>query len=173
MSSPLIRIDTSGIDAFCKEALLAMDRLDREVSDIFYAWTVRICTDIVQQSPQWSGDLASNWNYSVNVVDYTYTMSPNKADGDYRNGAVQKKSHGTGRYIFQRGDSPAVAMSLARMAAAPRPTWRDTVFFANATPIAPEVEAHSIKIRPVNLIQGQVAMISYTVTKESQSGRIL
>jgi hypothetical protein len=167
----IVKLDTSGIDAYIKAIDLEMARLDREISEVFYFWTTRIFVDLVRQSPQWSGDLATNWNYSVKEPNYSYTKIENKATG--RDGVVDKRRMAVGKIVYQKDMDPAVAEALTRMKSVAPPTWRDTVYFANATPIAPYVEAHSIYIRPVNLIQGQVAMIAYTVTKEQQNGRVL
>lgn len=169
--SPIVKLDTSEIDAFLHKIDLEMARLDREISETYYLWTTRIFVDIVRQSPQWSGDMASNWNYSVKEPNYSYTMIENKAARG-RDG-VDKRRMAVGKIVYQKDMDPAVAEALTRMKFVNPPSWRDSVFFANATPIAPYAEAHSIYIRPVNLIQGQVAMIAYTVTKEQQSGRVL
>lgn len=164
----MIHIDTSGIDAFVAQLNLEMARFDREISEHFYRYTVELFQDIVWQSPQWSGDMASNWNYSVHQPNFTYVKSENKAAGE-----VNKKRMAVGKIVYRRGMDPAVETAMSRMRNVPRPTWRDTVYFANATPIAPYVEAHSIHIRPVNLIGGQVAMIAYTLNREAHSGRIV
>lgn len=164
----MIHIDTSGIDAFIRAVELDMARFDREISSAFYGWTKRIFHDIVRQSPQWSGDMAANWNYSVGSPNVSYSPLPNKAAGP-----VRQKSMAVGKIVYARGMEPAVSLAYMRMLAVPQPTWRDTVYIANGTPIAPYVEAQSIRIRPVNLIEGQVAMIGYTVTKEMQNGGVL
>ncbi len=163
----MIVLDTSGVDAFVQQARLDMARLDREVSAVFYKWTARIFKDLVTTSPQWSGDLAANWNYSVGSPDFSYTQIPNKTGSE---AGIDYVAQNFG--VFERGDYRAVSMALERMLAVTQPTWRDTVYFANATPIAPEVEAESIKIRPVNLVEGQVMMIKNTVIKERRRGRL-
>jgi hypothetical protein len=45
------------------------------------------------------------------------------------------------------------------------PTWRDVVYITNPAPIAEKVEAQTILIRPVNLVDGRIAMIQYYVDK--------
>lgn len=163
----MIHIDTSGVDAFCKEALLELARLDREISAAYYDWTKTVFEGVVQRSPQWSGDMTANWNYSVGSPDMSYTMLENKAAGPKR-----QKRLAVGKVVYKMGAQPATGIALARMSEVTQPSWRDTVFITNATPIAPDVEAQTIYIRPVNLIQGQVAMINYAIMTESQRGLI-
>lgn len=148
----MILVDTSGIDAFCLAAERELARLDREISEAFYTWTWNLFKELVTATPQWSGDLAANWNYSVGTPDMSYRQILNKT-GDEPGIDHWRENQG----VFQRGDWRAVEMALAR-AQGKRPTWRDTVYFTNATPIAQQVEDESIRIRPVNLVAGHVVM---------------
>jgi hypothetical protein len=157
----MIKVSTSGIAAFNQALSLELARLDREISFIFYRWTIRIFRELVEDSPQWSGDLASNWNYSVGSPDYSYSRSPNKTGDDAR---VDYWRQDQG--VFQRGHPNAVLTAMSRMEMVRPPAWRDTVYFANATPIAPSIP--NIKIRPVNMVNGQVIMIEQVVMRESQ-----
>ena len=161
----MIRIDTSGVAAFNKALDLELARLDREISAAFAGWTKRIFTGLVQDSPQYSGDMTANWTISLNTPDYSYSEIPNKylASAPFAND-VQGE-------VYQRGHPIAVAMALAKMSGV-NPTWRDKVFFANATPIAEKIEAGQIALRPVNLVNGAVAMIQYRVDVENMRGAI-
>lgn len=148
----MIKVNSAGIESFNLKLVAEWARFELALSAVFAAWTRRVFTGLVFGSPQWSGDLAANWNYSVNGLDYSYDDSLKDAvDVVFLTGVVQ------------RGDFRAVSIALNRMMNVTAPTWRDTVYFNNETPIAPEVEAHSIHIRPVNLIDGRVAMIQYTI----------
>lgn len=111
-------------------------------------------TDLLNGTPQWSGDLAANWNFSIGTPDESYTETPMKYE------AASSYSRFVPR---QAGDQLAVRMSLARMSTViDKVTWRDRVHFTNATPIAEAVEAQTIYIRPENLLEsGAVAMISH------------
>lgn len=114
----------------------------------------QVFTELVNGTPQWSGDLAANWNFSVNAPDYSYTETPMKGQ------AAELHSRFEPRHA---GDQEAVRMSLARMEAViDKVSWRDRVHFTNATPIAEAVENQTIYIRPVNLLEsGGVAMLSH------------
>lgn len=157
----MIQLDTSGIASFMTALNLEMARLDREISFVFYKWTARIFQELVEDTPQWSGDLAANWNYSVNQPDYSYSRIPNKTGDD-----VRVDWHLQNQGVFERGHPNAVMTAMSKFATVPQPSWRDVVYFANATPIAPDLP--TIKIRPVNLVDGKVVTINEVVLRESQ-----
>lgn len=164
----MIKIDTSGIAAFRKQLALEMARIDREISAAYYLWTVKMFTELVEGSAQWSGNLASNWNYSVGGADYSYTEIPNKRG----NSTKINYQDGTHRFgVFEAGANPAVADALSQMKTVPQPTWRDKVYMTNMTPtetgayLEEEIAAGRIKLRPVNLVQGQVVTIESLAIK--------
>ena len=149
----MIAIDTSQIDSFLRSLDLAMLEFDQQISTAFEGWTKTIFKDIAINSPQWSGDLSANWTYAIGYADESYSPIPNKIEND---------QHWSKADVFQRGAYPAVGIALEKLTSV-KPTWRDTVWIANNTPIAGQVEAQTVKIRPVNLVMGQVAMIQYAV----------
>lgn len=143
-----------------------MARLDREISAAYYKWTTRVFADLVNGSPQWSGDMTANWNYSVGEPDFSYTQIANKTGDD---GKIDHWREDQG--VFYAGHPYAVDAAMLRMMAVPVPTWRDKVFISNATPIAEDIQVPgtpAIKIRPVNLVEGQVVTMYTVALKESQ-----
>lgn len=157
----MIYIDTSGIDAFNEALSLELLRLDQEISAVFTGWTHKIFTDAVETTPQFSGDTTANWRYAVNAPDLTYNEIPEK----YAFGAPHNLLT-----PHSLGDPEAVAMALANLAAAPKPSWRDTVFISNATPIAEALQGMQIKLRPVNMVTAGVIMIEYAVMRAEAEG---
>ena len=153
--------EAGGIRQFNSELSLAMAALDLEITRSYVAWTKGIFRDLVMGSPQWSGDLASNWRYGVGAVDYTYNELPNRAAANQMWSAAD---------VYERGAEPAVSIGMANFESTRKPTWRDKVYISNSTPIAAEVEAHTVKIRPENLLYGQVAMIQFVVEMERLRG---
>lgn len=147
------------IDKFVKDLSTAFYlEMERDISRAFEAWTKVIFKDLVMTTPQWSGDLATNWNYSINSINENYTEVANKTAQD-----MFARFEDTGlAEVYSRGDNPAVASAIMR-ASMIHPTWRDVVYFNNPTPIADAVENQSITIRPVNLVDGRVAMVQYYV----------
>ena len=159
----MIRLDTSGIAAFNRAVMLEMARLDLEISQEFVKWTTRICTDLIKGSAQFSGDMTANWNYSVNVPDFSYAETPLKYE--------YAKPHSLLTPLHM-GHPDAVNTALAKMQAAQKPTWRDVVYMANATPIAEAVQEQRIALRPVNLVAGQAITIDYIVRREQMRGSL-
>jgi hypothetical protein len=122
----------------------------------------KVYSEIILDSPQWSQNFASNWNYSVGSPDETYRQHPNKEDKI------------TGATAFRRGAPPVVGAKLAELANYPALQWGQTAYFTNATPdeaggyLLDSMEADGQNwLRPVNLVEGQVALINYAVANHS------
>lgn len=166
----MIQLDTSGVASFRQQMRLEMARLDREISAAFVGWTMEVFRGLVERSPQWSGNMAANWNYSVGSPNWGYTPIPNKTGDD---GGIDHWRMNQG--IFQVGHSLAVNAAMSRMTSVPKGTWRDMVHITNATPmddsdqyLADAIEDQSVRLRPVNIIPGSEQLIAYTVLKENQ-----
>jgi hypothetical protein len=129
------------------------------VSQQFGRWTMRVFYDLVYNTPQWSGDLAANWNYSVALPDGTYRPIYRKALSWASSPAGDRMEP------LQRGDMAAVWAAMGRAEDSPSPRYDQKVYFTNNTPIAPDVETNSIYIRPINLVNGAVQMASFTAAK--------
>lgn len=46
-------------------------RVEAEVTNVFRGYCVAVYHRILLETPQWSGNAVSNWNFSVGVPDYT------------------------------------------------------------------------------------------------------
>lgn len=144
-----------GIPGFIRDLDLALAEMDRALSKQFADFTKMVFRQLVFTTPQWTGDLAAAWNYSINSIDMSYTPIPNK---------IENQQHWSKADVYARGMSPATDMALAKLGGQ-HPTWRDVVYISNPAPIAPQVESQTVLIRPVNLVDGRVAMIQYYVDK--------
>lgn len=148
----MINFNSAGIDAFVKALEVEYGMFEVHLSRTFAKWTRKVFKGLVEGSPQWSGDMTANWNYSVKLPDYSYDpVLKEELDQVFLTN------------VKQRGDQQAISIALSRMSAVMEPTWRDVVYFNNETPIAEDVENMTVKIRPVNLIDGRVAMVQYTL----------
>lgn len=130
-------------------------------------------TDLVMHSPQWSGNLATQWQVVKASGKGTYRPIMKAADkGSFR-----------ARIAYAMGDDPAVATTLLRESEKiDRITYKDKVKFVNKTPYAKEVEdametesgqmASGGKLRLENLIPyfGGVGMIGYIDMKYRANG---
>lgn len=155
-------IDLTGAEQianFIQQLDLEMAAMDRQISAEFEAWTKRIFKDIVVGTPQFSGNLATAWNYSIGEPNSAYAPIPSK--GDWKKARKAE--------IHVRGDDPAVSEALAK-AEGVHPGWRDVVWIHNPAPYATLVENQGVTLRAVNLVDGRVAMVQYAVDKYNTGG---
>lgn len=145
------------VASFTRELDLALAAMDRALSQKFEDWTKKVLYQIASTTPQFTGDLASAWNYSVDQPNYYYTPSQDKLG----NVTYTPSNRIVPR---QRGDFRAIEEAVSK-AAGTHPTWRDVVYLTNPADIAPMVERQTVLIRPVNLVDGRVAMVQYYVDK--------
>jgi hypothetical protein len=151
---------THNVASFEKELAQAFAVLEAKMSVKYYTFTQEVFKSIVVTSPQWSGNLASNWNYSINAPDTSYVE------------AAEKKLASEKFYdAYEVGSNPAVGRSIARAAAAAVPSWRTPVYITNTTPsdqagyLVEEIAGGKVKLRPVNMVPAQGAIIGFTVDK--------
>lgn len=158
----MLKVKAKNIDGFLaklkKHKLLVEGRVAetkrRLVHDMF--------VDLVQGSPQWSGNLASNWYIEFHGNTGKYS----KIKG-YKPKAWQRDDP------YSAGDDPAVSRTLAReLPKIADIRWNSKVQIVNYTPYAPYVEVGSgpegKPIREANYRYGQVAMAGYVTAKYSQ-----
>ena len=61
----MINIDFSGVDAFISAIEVEQARFNNQISTLYQKWVKIIFYDIVELTPQWSGNLAANWYVST------------------------------------------------------------------------------------------------------------
>lgn len=153
----MVDIDFSQIDTFLAEVEREQLAFNNQISLRFREWVRAIFYDIVELTPQWSGNLAANWNISTSSLGNPEETIPAKA------------------YMWplplyvephKRGDPEAVGISKARFDDAEF-GYSNQVYIYNPVEIAPAVEAQSIHIRGVNLVDGRVAMIAHAYAVHS------
>ena len=139
--------------AFSSQLKAAFAGIEADLDSVCRVRAEGVFTDIVENTPQWTGNLAGNWRLGVGVPDTSFTVRTETPFSD------------TFREL-QRGADPAVgeALSLGREAIS-KITYKVPVFITNQSPIAQAVEDESIYIRPVNLVDGRVAMVAVTAMK--------
>lgn len=147
----MVELDTSGVDAFLLQLNTLQASFNDQVNERFRYWVGVIFEDIVTLTPQWSGNLASNWYVGVDALSASESTIPEKS-------SMWPLDLYAAPNV--RGDLDAVDISLERLSAE-KFDWLDTVYIYNPTEIAPEVEAESIYIRPENKVDGRVHMIAH------------
>lgn len=148
----MIDIDAGKIDAFLSALTLEQARFNGEISARYRAWVQIIFDDIVELTPQWSGNLASNWRISLSATQEPEVTLPAKA-------RLWPLPPFTDPY--KRGDQPAVDIAKARFDDLGKFGYAEQIFIYNPTEIAAEVEAEAVPLRGVNLLDGRVAMIAH------------
>lgn len=148
----MVNIDFAGVDAFLATLELAQKAFNNQITEKYREWVRIIFYDIIELTPQWSGNLAANWFIShdsdsgaeerIPAKEFMWPLPPNTEP-------------------HRRGDPEAVEISKARFD--PTFGYSEQTFIYNPAEIAPEVEAQAIYIRGVNLLDGRVAMIAHAM----------
>lgn len=151
-------------------------RIQRSVTETHRRIVKHIFTDLVTLTPQWSGNLASNWYIEFHGIKGTYQEHPDKYDSDIWN---YRQAIGMLGEYHQRGDAAAVGEALRReLPKLSSIRWNSIVRIVNYTPYAEDVENNigpddgkggTRKIRGVNILEsyGGVAMKGYIEMKYS------
>lgn len=136
-------------------------RLEKNVTQAYRDFVAKAFQDLLMHTPQYSGQLAASWHILL-----TNDAVPSQP-GWY------KKGH-TGRFYGntfepgEMGDGEAVAEAWDRESPKiDRIRWNTNVSFANSDPNAGAIQANALEppLRPVNLVNGAVAMAAYVRQK--------
>jgi hypothetical protein len=134
-------------------------RVKKAIADELSGIAKTVFTDLVKGSPQWSGNLASNWYIEIDGNAASYRPIPTYSPDNW---------HKQTPYVM--GDDPAVSNTLAREL--PKLTnvkFTSSISLANYAPYATSVEegvsSSGKPIRSENLLYGQVAMVGFAVAK--------
>lgn len=154
-----------GAHALLDELRLAQARLEGRVTAEYRAALEEMFIDLVETTPQWSGNLATNWYIKIGAgrnPPYKEHIGYNLAWGAYG--------------VFEMGDDPAFSDVVAReLPKLMRLRWNQTVTFVNRAPYSAEVQAglgpEGREIRDVNLgPSGEVMMGEYIKVKYGSRG---
>ena len=163
-------ISMSSAHAILSDAKLVQARLEGKVTAEYRGAVAEMFADLVQVTPQWSGNLVSNWFIKI---------------GDGRNPAYREiPAYSTtwagpgeaNKGVQKMGNDPAVTATLVReMPKLDALRWNQKVTFVNRAPYAGDVQAgvgpDGRDIREVNLgPSGEVMMGEYIKLKYGLSG---
>lgn len=155
-----------------KKLIDGFERIEQDLNRRHQALVRAILTDLVTHSPQWSGNLASQWQveFTGRKARYSPTIT-----------ASQKKAY-RAQTAFAMGDDPAVASTLLRESdKIDQLTYKMPVRIVNRTPYAGDVEQGmeqdgqmpgGNRLRPENLLKfyGGIGMIGYVDMKYRLNG---
>lgn len=155
-------ISTQGSQAFLAKLRADKKKLEGRVTSTHRNIVKTILKELVEHSPQWSGNLASNW-----YLEFHGSIATYQELSEY-----DTMSFGRHMSPYVMGQDPAVGQTLAREnAKLPQIRWNTIVHIVNKAPYAEDVEMNQgpngRPIRPENMLAsyGGVAMIGYVEAK--------
>jgi hypothetical protein len=149
-------LSAKGLQGMIDQAIYAKLQAEKRVTFEYRNLLYNIFHDVVAGTPQWSGNLATNWGIEIlGSSKVRYREHPGYLHTYYGRIAVQKM-----------GNDPAVRETLDReLPKLNNLKWNSKVTFVNRTPYAEDVQAgvgpEGHRIRAVNLdAAGQVIMLN-------------
>lgn len=166
-------LEIRGMQSLIKKLQVDKLRLEKKLNMTHRKIVEIIFTDIVEHTPQWSGNLVSNWYIEFHGRQGKYKRSP--AYKTYDNVASLYNASKGDLAPYAMGDEPNVTDTIARevLANLPLIRWNSIVTITNKTPYAQDVENNigpdGKNIRPENLIASYapLAMVGYATMKYS------
>jgi len=109
---------------FLRDLNARLQQIRTEVNQVYRGWAIATFHRVAMETPQWTGNAASNWNLAINQPDYSVTYSLKLAAKDGRSGPPSAK-----------GDARAAKLAARRAQSSGinAVTIRDTVYITNAT----------------------------------------
>ena len=158
----MLKIKAKNIDGFIAKLKKHQLIVEGQVTETKRRLVRDIFTDLVQGSPQWSGNLASNW-----YIEFHGNTAKYKKIRDYKVRDWRREDP------YHVGKDPAVIKTLNReLPKIADIRWNSKIQIVNYAPYAASVEMgvgpEGRKIRDVNYKYGQIAMAGYVVAKYSQ-----
>lgn len=159
----MLKIEAKGLNSLLAKIEKHKLLMHKTVTERKRRLVEMVLTDLVQGSPQWSGNLASNWYIEFHGNTGSYSPIGNYSKTDWKT-----NPH------YERGADPAVSQTLAReLPKLSGIRWNSKVQIVNYTPYAREVEQGIGPggwkgIRPENYKYGQIAMAEYVKMKYSR-----
>jgi hypothetical protein len=149
-------LSAKGLQGMIDQVVYAKLQAEKRVTFEYRNLLYNMFHDVVAGTPQWSGNLATNWGIEVaGAPGVRYREHPGYLHTYYGRIAVQKM-----------GNDPAVRETLDReLPKLNNLKWNSKVTFINRTPYAADVQAgvgpNGLPIRQVNLdAAGQVIMLN-------------
>ena len=158
----MLKLKAKNIDGFIAKLKKHQLLVEGQVTETKRRLVRDIFTDLVQGSPQWSGNLASNW-----YIEFHGNTGGYKKIRDYRVRDWRRDDP------YYAGADPAVTKTLNReLPKTAGIRWNSKIQIVNYAPYAASVEMGvgpgGRPIRDVNYKHGQIAMAGYVVAKYSQ-----
>jgi len=160
-------LEFKGVEAAIARIRKAEIDLQNKVAETKKRLVRHIITDLISNSPQWSGNLAQQWYVEYTGHSGSYHQKHSYVPPELWRGQPFVR----GEEPYHMGDNPAVSYTLGReLPKVEGIRWNTKVTIANHAPYAEEVEAgigpNGRPIRSENLgYAGGVAMVAYVTLK--------
>lgn len=120
----------------------AMDELRRECEAVSRGLTVSVWKTVLRETPQYSGNMAASWTYTVGAPIAENRFYANLPKGGWRDEEF---------HPFKKGDLPAINKSReANAGAEMRFKLGQKVYITNGAPHAEDVTTGFVDLRAVN-----------------------
>lgn len=159
MAEAFVALDISGLDRFLAELAAEQRAVNTWVNAEFRRLVEIVFHDVLNGTPQWSGNLAANWFIGINSQSESEQTITEK--GLY----WPPPQYAWDPYSRLDPNEHAMRISTARMESAPAFSYSDTVYIYNPAHPAEQADAHTIYIRPVNTLDDRVMMTAYAAAK--------
>jgi hypothetical protein len=147
----------TGIDTFRKSLEGQMAAMHGRINAAYREFITNILTELVENTPQWSGDLAASWR--VRAEGLTSRSGGSSTTG-FKRDPIERPPP------FFKGDEPAIVYALSvnsEVIQSIRYNTRVTIF--NDNPTAEIITQSDIVLRPGNFIPGDVMAVAHTIAK--------
>lgn len=148
-----MKIGTGSLNAFVKKSEAAKAKLRLKAGVYIQRRVKMILKDALTVSPQWSGNYALNW--FVSLKGETASYDPTFKVDDYWKLSPK-----------EAGDKVSISMAMRReQTNIDRIKWNSKVAIQNVAPIAEDIEAGRVRLRPENTIPMGLGVVYYLNTK--------
>ena len=132
-------IQLKGASEFIKGIDSWLEETETQLNWVFRGFCVVLFHNLALNTPQWSGNAASNWRLSVDTLDTSVDTNLLQANVGSSNRVAQGRQggyfgRGWGPPLFSKGDPYAVQMAVARNKGNDTPIkLESTVFISNSS----------------------------------------
>ena len=153
-------ISVTGLESVTRSVNAALARQKGILNRYYRSFVVEVLTELVENTPQWSGDLAASWRVQVEGV--TSRTGGSSTTGFKSTPRVRPAPH-------FRGDEPALVYALmvnSDVIESIRYNSRVTIF--NDNPTADAINnpwSEELWLRPNNFIPGDVMAVAHAISK--------
>lgn len=150
-----------GVNALRAKIVKTKAKVGETATNFVKRKTTEILTELVNNTPQFTGDLAASWTVVTNSFSPLYGYSPLKDDvGNYNLSEYPAKF---------KGDKEALRIALAVNSSILASIKYNTIIsIQNTSPTAVKLQTGAIRegqLRPGNFIPGDVLAIKHTLNK--------